>query len=89
MCSTLPPPKGDLVPLTPEDVDNKRFSTARVMRQGYDMTEVDNFLDEVAAEMKRLHSELTELREKASARAREVRGHDGGAGLRVEQRSDR
>lgn len=55
------------MPLTPEDVDNKRFSTARVMRQGYDMTEVDNFLDEVAAEMKRLHSELTELREKASA----------------------
>lgn len=65
MCSTLPPPKGDLVPLTPEDVDNKRFSTARVMRQGYDMTEVDNFLDEVAAEMKRMHSELTELRTKA------------------------
>lgn len=54
------------MPLTPEDVDNKRFSTARVMRQGYDMTEVDNFLDEVAAEMKRLHSELSELRQKAS-----------------------
>ncbi len=67
MCSTLPPPKGDLVPLTPEDVDNKRFSTARVMRQGYDMTEVDNFLDEVAAEMKRLHSDLAELRGKASS----------------------
>ena len=66
MCSFLPPPKGVLVPLTPEDVDNKRFSTARVMRQGYDMTEVDNFLDEVAAEMKRLHAELSELREKAS-----------------------
>lgn len=55
------------MPLTPEDVDNKRFATARVMRQGYDMTEVDNFLDEVAAEMKRLHDEIDELRSQAAS----------------------
>ncbi len=63
------------VPLTPEDVDNKRFATARVMRQGYDMTEVDNFLDEVAAEMKRLHDEIAELRSQASS-STEATGDD-------------
>ena len=62
------------MPLTPDDVDNKRFSTAGVMRQGYDMTEVDNFLDEVAAEMKRLHTELNELSSNADGGPADTQG---------------
>jgi DivIVA domain-containing protein len=51
------------MPLTPEDVSNKRFTTVR-LREGYDMTEVDQFLDEVEAELGRLTRENTELRTK-------------------------
>jgi DivIVA domain-containing protein len=36
------------MPLTPEDVSNKRFTPVR-LREGYDMGEVDQFLDEVAS----------------------------------------
>src|SRR3954470_1904303 len=48
------------MPLTAEDVSNKRFTTVR-LREGYDMTEVDQFLDEVEAELRRLHAENDEL----------------------------
>ncbi len=41
------------MPLTPEDVQNKEFTTVR-LREGYDMQEVDEFLDEVEAELARL-----------------------------------
>ncbi|MET0952672.1 MAG: DivIVA domain-containing protein, partial [Aeromicrobium sp.] len=41
------------MPLTPEDVRNKRFTPVR-LREGYDMGEVDQFLDEVEAELERL-----------------------------------
>ncbi|CAN5799235.1 cell wall synthesis protein Wag31 [soil metagenome] len=41
------------MPLTPEDVRNKRFTPVR-LREGYDMGEVDQFLDEVESELKRL-----------------------------------
>ena len=37
---------GEVMPLTPEDVSNKRFTPVR-LREGYDMGEVDQFLDEV------------------------------------------
>jgi DivIVA domain-containing protein len=49
------------MPLTAEDVSNKRFTTVR-LREGYDMTEVDQFLDEVEAELRRLNGENGELR---------------------------
>ena len=52
--------------LTPEDVSNKRFTTVR-LREGYDMTEVDQFLDEVEAELARLTRENDELRAKVGA----------------------
>src|SRR6478735_2880834 len=39
---------GEVMPLTPEDVSNKRFTPVR-LREGYDMGEVDAFLDEVEA----------------------------------------
>ena len=54
------------MPLTPEDVSNKRFTPVR-LREGYDMGEVDAFLDEVEAELTRLHRENDDLRSKIAA----------------------
>ena len=54
------------MPLTPEDVSNKRFTPVR-LREGYDMGEVDQFLDEVEAELARLTKENDALRAKLSA----------------------
>src|SRR5512144_3090981 len=54
------------MPLTPEDVSNKRFTPVR-LREGYDMGEVDQFLDEVEAELARLTRENDDLRQKLAA----------------------
>jgi DivIVA domain-containing protein len=54
------------MPLTPEDVSNKRFTPVR-LREGYDMGEVDQFLDEVEAELARLTQENEDLRAKLAA----------------------
>jgi DivIVA domain-containing protein len=54
---------GEVMPLTPEDVSNKRFTPVR-LREGYDMGEVDQFLDEVEAELARLTKENEDLRSK-------------------------
>jgi DivIVA domain-containing protein len=54
---------GEVMPLTPEDVSNKRFTPVR-LREGYDMGEVDQFLDEVEAELARLTKENDDLRSK-------------------------
>jgi len=54
------------MPLTPEDVSNKRFTPVR-LREGYDMGEVDQFLDEVEAELGRLTAENDDLRAKLAA----------------------
>jgi DivIVA domain-containing protein len=54
------------MPLTPEDVSNKRFTPVR-LREGYDMGEVDQFLDEVEAELARLTRENEDLRAKLAA----------------------
>lgn len=51
------------MPLTPEDVNNKRFTPVR-LREGYDMGEVDQFLDEVGIELTRLIGDNHELRAK-------------------------
>jgi DivIVA domain-containing protein len=51
------------MPLTPEDVRSKRFTPVR-LREGYDMGEVDQFLDEVEAELERLYKENNDLRSK-------------------------
>jgi DivIVA domain-containing protein len=47
--------------LTPEDVVSKRFTTTK-FRDGYDQDEVDDFLDEVVEEMRRLTKENEEMR---------------------------
>ncbi|HEY5050986.1 MAG TPA: DivIVA domain-containing protein, partial [Acidothermaceae bacterium] len=49
------------MPLTAEDVKNKQFTPTR-FKGGYDEKEVDDFLDEVEAELTRLVRENTDLR---------------------------
>lgn len=57
------------MPLTPEDVSNKRFTPVR-LREGYDMGEVDQFLDEVEAELARLYKENDDLRAQLASAGR-------------------
>src|SRR5512144_896379 len=57
--------------LTPEDVVNKRFQATK-FREGYDQDEVDDFLDEVVNELRRLTDENEELRQKLSSCERRV-----------------
>ena len=59
--------------LTPEDIVNKRFQSTK-FREGYDQDEVDDFLDEVVVEMRRLTEENEALKaqlEEATAAASE------------------
>lgn len=46
--------------LSPEDVVNKRFTITK-FRDGYDLDQVDDFLDEVVAEFKRYEDQIAEL----------------------------
>jgi DivIVA domain-containing protein len=63
--------------LTPQDVQNKSFLTVR-LREGYDMQEVDQFLDEVEAELQRLLGENDDLRAQlASAQDQQPADVDG------------
>ena len=55
--------------LTPEDVVNKRFQPTK-FREGYDQDEVDDFLDEVVVELRRLNQENEELRQRLIAARR-------------------
>src|SRR5215212_8341744 len=57
--------------LTPEDVVNKRFQATK-FREGYDQDEVDDFLDEVVNELRRLTEDNEELRSKLGACERRV-----------------
>ncbi|MFD8396512.1 DivIVA domain-containing protein [Streptomyces sp. NPDC059680] len=57
------------MPLTPEDVRKKQFTTTR-LREGYDEEEVDAFLDKVEAELTRLVRENEDLRAKLAAATR-------------------
>jgi DivIVA domain-containing protein len=52
--------------LTPEDVVNKRFQSTK-FREGYDQDEVDDFLDEIVIELRRLGQENEELRQRLVA----------------------
>lgn len=55
------------MPLHPDDVVRKTFRTGQ-FRRGYDDREVDSFLEEVEAELRRLYARLDEL-EAASLRS--------------------
>jgi DivIVA domain-containing protein len=59
------------MPLTPEDVANKRFPTSR-FRAGYEPEPVDQFLDEVEQELYRLLRENDDLRSRLTAAQRAV-----------------
>jgi DivIVA domain-containing protein len=52
--------------LTPQDVRDRRFTPVR-LREGYDMAEVDAFLDEVEAELQRLIEDNDALREQVES----------------------
>ena len=56
------------MPMTPEDVRSKEFTTVR-LHLGYDMDEVDAFLDEVEEELMRRERERDELVTKANKAA--------------------
>src|SRR5690625_7993910 len=47
--------------LTPEVVVNKKFQVTK-FREGYDQDEVDDFLDEIVEELRRLNQENDDLR---------------------------
>jgi DivIVA domain-containing protein len=69
------------MPLTPEDVVNKRFQPTK-FREGYDQDEVDDFLDEIVAEMRRLTQENEDLRQRLLAsESRITELQRSGAGL--------
>jgi DivIVA domain-containing protein len=53
------------MPLSPDDVQNKRFTVVR-FKFGYDEEEVDNFLDEIEEELRRLISENRSLHQAAT-----------------------
>ncbi|MFP5290424.1 MAG: DivIVA domain-containing protein [Actinomycetes bacterium] len=72
--------------LTPEDVVNKRFQSTK-FREGYDQDEVDDFLDEIVVEFRRLNQENDELKQRlvaADARIAELQ-RSGGAAPAAEQ----
>ena len=52
--------------LTAEDIVNKRFQSTK-FREGYDQDEVDDFLDEVVVEMRRVLAENEDLTQKLAA----------------------
>ncbi|MEN9715055.1 MAG: hypothetical protein RJA35_522 [Actinomycetota bacterium] len=69
------------MPLTPEDVVNKRFQPTK-FREGYDQDEVDDFLDEIVVELRRLSHENDDLRQRLLAsEARIAELQRSGAGL--------
>jgi DivIVA domain-containing protein len=73
--------------LTPEDVVNKRFQPTK-FREGYDQDEVDDFLDEVVVELRRLNQENEELRQRmiaSDARINELQGAAAQGGGFVQQ----
>jgi DivIVA domain-containing protein len=66
--------------LTPEDVVNKRFQPTK-FREGYDQDDVDDFLDEVVVELRRLGQENEDLRQRliaSESRIAELQRSGGG-----------
>jgi len=67
--------------LRPEDIVNKRFQSTK-FREGYDQDEVDDFLDEVVVEMRRVSEENAQLKtelQAAEARIAELQRAGGSA----------
>ena len=64
--------------LLPEDVVNKRFQQTK-FREGYDQDEVDDFLDEIVVELRRLTAENDELKTKLEAAEARLEGGESAA----------
>lgn len=67
--------------LTPDDVLKKSFGATQ-FRRGYDEREVDDFLDEVVGELRRLTTENEQLRQKLASAERQVAELGRGGGMR-------
>jgi cell division initiation protein len=67
--------------LLPEDVVNKRFQQTK-FREGYDQYEVDDFLDEIVVELRRLSAENDDLRSKLEAAEARLEGGESAAPAR-------
>lgn len=50
--------------ITPLDIENKKFS--RQMMNGYNVDEVDDFLDEITADYERIYKESNETKDKVA-----------------------
>jgi DivIVA domain-containing protein len=75
------------MPLTPEDVVNKRFQPTK-FREGYDQDEVDDFLDEIVVELRKLTQENEDLRQRLIASESRINElQRSGAGLVAEIKS--
>ncbi|MEO8095155.1 MAG: DivIVA domain-containing protein [Pseudolysinimonas sp.] len=70
--------------LTPEDVVNKRFNPTK-FREGYDQDEVDDFLDEVVVELRRLNQENEELRQRLMASESRINELQAGGAVVAQQ----
>lgn len=57
--------------LTPADIEKKQFTTVR-LREGYDQTEVDDFLDLTAAELTTAQTEVVTLRNRIAVLQRQL-----------------
>jgi cell division initiation protein len=64
------------MPITSSDIEHKTFSTAL---RGYDLDEVDDFLDEIVVALRDLHGELTAAKAKI-AELEQAKGSGGGGG---------
>jgi cell division initiation protein len=67
--------------LLPEDVVNKRFQQTK-FREGYDQDEVDDFLDEIVVELRRLTAENEDLKSKLEAAEARLEGGESAAPAR-------
>ena len=56
--------------ITPLDIENKKFQ--KQMMNGYNVDEVDDFLDEITVDYEKLYKENTELREQVEKSKKDV-----------------
>ena len=56
--------------LTPLDIENKKFS--KQVMNGYSVTEVDDFLDEITLDYEKLYKEVADLKNRVDEASSEV-----------------
>jgi DivIVA domain-containing protein len=57
--------------MTPAEIENKQFAVTR-FKEGYDLEEVDDFLDRVAAHVRKLEQDLLEERQRVTQLKRNI-----------------